>query len=556
MVGVALGSMSKSTARLFWLVLGVAFVGCVLWFRRPESAGDSATIVLGPVAKPAPVLTKSSPSAVTVPRIDLLSELDALLRSSEARTREALLTFKDDASLQAFVARAGQASLTIVGQLPSLRSVRVRYDQLSALHDDLLAHAGDLTDISGNYLVGIPSVPAREERNAVDHVPFGNRTLDYLGANPRGEDYAQWGRGVTIAVLDSGVNSDVAFGPNRLSALDIGFGLTPSEGREGGHGTAVAALAAGGASDAAGVAPAANVLSIRVTDDTGVSDLFTLSNAIIAAVDAGAKVVNISLGGYATAPILDAALGYASQRGAVVVAAAGNDQAAQLAWPAADPRVVSVGAIDAAEQQVLFSNSGAQLQLSAPGYGVQSAWLNGERVTIDGTSASAPLVAGAIAALLSQNPSLTPHQAAQLLARTASDGGAPGTDPAFGRGILNLAWAMNANTAGYIDTAISSHHFNPATNRVEVVVQNRGTQSVTGLKFAVQINGTPPLEYAPLPTLAPGQTWTAHVPADSVALKNAGQLVYTTQLTNPGAIIDAKPANNKRSSVLLPPAKR
>jgi hypothetical protein len=266
-------------------------------------------------------------------------------------------------------------------------------------------------------------------------------------------------------------------------------------------------------------------------------------------------VVNISLGGYATAPILDAALGYAVQRGAVVVAAAGNDQAAQLSWPAADPRVVSVGAIDAAEQQVTFSNASPQLQLSAPGYGVQSAWLEGERVTIDGTSASAPLVAGAIAALLSQNPSLTPQQAAQLLLRTASDGGAPGADPAFGQGILNLAWAMHANSTGYIDTAISSHHYNEAAQQLEVVVQNRSVQPITGLQFSAEVNGTSVTQRT-VPTLLAGQAFTINVPANSATLKTAGQLTYTTQLTNPSGVTDARPSNNKRSSVLLPPAKR
>src|SRR5204863_541770 len=120
--------------------------------------------------------------------------------------------------------------------------------------------------------------------------------------------------------------------------------LTPGSGREDGHGTSVAALAAGSARDAPGVSPGANILSIRVTDANGTSDLFTISQAILAAVDAGAKIINISLGGYSTGPVLDSAIAYATKQGALIVAAAGNDQAAQLAWPAADSRVVSVGA--------------------------------------------------------------------------------------------------------------------------------------------------------------------------------------------------------------------
>jgi hypothetical protein len=253
--------------------------------------------------------------------------------------------------------------------------------------------------------------------------------LEFLGVDPKSPSYATWGQGVTIAVLDTGVAPDPTFGSLRYRTIDIGLGSTTGSGGEDGHGTAVAALAVGAAADAPGIAPAANLLSIRVTDASGASDLFTVAQAILAATDAGAKVINISLGGYATSATLDAAITYATTRGAVIVAAAGNDQAAQLTWPAADPRVISVGAIDAAEQQLTFSNSGPQLQITAPGYGVQTAWLNGQRAYADGTSISTPLVSGAIAAVLSQNPAMSPGQAWTVIRQTTSDAGAPARTP-------------------------------------------------------------------------------------------------------------------------------
>ena len=339
----------------------------------------------------------------------------------------------------------------------------------------------------------------------------------------------------------------------RVQALDIGLGLAPGRGESDGHGTAVAALAAGLLPDAGGVSPGANLLSIRVTDASGVSDLFTISQAIVAAVDAGARIVNVSLGGHATGPVLDAAIGYATQRGALIVAAAGNDQAAQLTWPAADPRVVSVGAIDRAEQQVSFSNSGAHLSLAAPGYGVQTAWLDGQRVTVDGTSASAPIVAGAIAAVMSQNPALTPRQAADLLARTANDGGAPGTDAAFGHGILNLATALNSGNPAYIDTAVASHHFDATTGQMQFVIQNRSGRTVSGMTLAVTAGTT--TTTSSVPSLSAGETYVAKVPVNDTALRNAGSLTFATQLTNPIGTVDQAPANNRRASVLTPPKK-
>jgi hypothetical protein len=234
------------------------------------------------------------------------------------------------------------------------------------------------------------------------------------------------------------------------------------------------------------------------------------------------------------------------------VAAAGNDQAAQLAWPAAYPGVISVGAVDKAEQQVTFSNSGSQLQLSAPGYGVQTAWLDGARAYVDGTSASAPLVAGAIAAVMSQNASLTAQQAADLLMRTASDGGAPGVDPAFGRGILNLGWAMNSSNPGYVDTAVSTHYYDAANNQMQFVVQNRSALTVSGLTLTVSGAST---STQSVPSLAPGESYVARVPVNDVALKSAGRLAFTTQLVNPAGLVDRVPANNRKSSILTPPGK-
>ncbi|HVS52216.1 MAG TPA: S8 family serine peptidase, partial [Opitutaceae bacterium] len=231
---------------------------------------------------------------------------------------------------------------------------------------------------------------------------------------------------------------------------------------------------------------------------------------------------------------------------------AGNDQAAQLAWPAADPRVISVGAVDKAEQQVSFSNSGPQLQLSAPGYGVQTAWLDGQRAYVDGTSASAPIVAGAIAAVLSQNPALTPLQAAQLLERTANDAGAPGADPAFGNGILNLGWAMNSGTPGYVDTAVSSHYFDAANNQMQFVVQNRSAQPVSGLTLKITAGNSESARLVPM--LAPGETFVVTWPnATALTAAAGGSVRFTTELVNPAGLTDVVPANNRRASVLTAP---
>lgn len=526
-----------------------------LWYR-PRSVAPAASTPTRTAAVTSRAPAQTVPVGAVDPLFDeivrqLLDTLEESFAAAARRPHEGLLTFKDDAALQRFLERAGQSGLTVLNQSGALRTVRVRYDNYRALENELLQHARDYDSIGANYLVGIPSVPAKEDRAAVNEIPFGNAALAFLGASG---DRSTWGRGVTIAVIDSGVASDATFGSGRLSLLDVGLGTQPGQGEGDGHGTSVASLAAGASADAPGLAPAANVLSIKVTDTNGLSDIFTLAQAIVAATDAGARVVNVSLGGYATNAALDRALAYATERGAVVVAAAGNDQAAQLAWPAADSRVISVGAVDRAGQQVSFSNSGAQLQLAAPGLGIQTAWLDGQRTYVDGTSASAPLVAGAIAAVLSQNSSLTPQQAAAVLTATASDAGAPGSDAAYGNGILNVGWAMNRNTPGYIDTAVSSHYYDAATDQMEFVIQNRSSQAVSGLTLNVGA-GTQGTNHS-IPALAAGASHVVKTPVDNTALKLNGSVAYTTQLINPLGTEDKVPANNRRSTVLSAPEQK
>jgi len=359
--------------------------------------------------------------------------LQQRLAQKNARSHEAILSFRDEEAYRKFLARAGAAGLKIVDQLNRLRTVRVRYESLDPLLNDVLGNPADYEKVDANFLVQIPGKPASDDRTKINPVPLGNSSLSFLGVTG---DHRQWGRGITIAVLDTGVASDVTLSGGRVQYLDAGQGILPGAGPEDGHGTAVAGLIAGAAADAPGVAAAANILSIRVTDANGFSDSYTLAKGILTAVDAGARLINISMGAYASSAVLTSAIDYASARGAIIVAAAGNDGAAQLTWPAADPRVVSVGAVDALEQQVYFSNAGAQLKITAPGYGVDTAWLNGQRVSMDGTSASTPLVSGAIAAVMSTSPGLTATQAWSILQNYASDGGTPGPDANYGNGIL------------------------------------------------------------------------------------------------------------------------
>lgn len=521
-------------------VLGLR--GCVGVERAPEPASATSAPTVVPRAEAG--AARSSDELDAADREAFAVLLRKKFNRAHVRADEAVLTFKDEATRRAFLARAAAAGLTVLGRLDALNAVRVRVGDYAAFVSELGAHPDGYMGVMINPILASNPPPA-EARSARVGAPVGAGLLAALGVEG---DNSGWGTGVTIAVLDGGSAADTTLG-TRLRYLDIGYGVVGG-GEDGRHGTAVAALAAGASADARGVAPAAGILSIRVTGVDGASDAFALAQGIFAAVDAGAQVINISLGGYATNAVLGDAVDYALAAGVAVVASSGNDQAARLAWPAAYPGVVSVGAVDAAGRQAIFSNSGEGLQLTAPGYAVQTAGLGGSRVSFSGTSASAPVVSGAIAAVLSSSPGLTPLQAADVLTAHANDGGAAGADPDYGNGSVNLGWALARADAARVDPALTSQNYDAARGTVTVVVQNQGAQTLAGLALEASTGGEP-LGYA-VPALAAGASIGIEVPVDRATLASAGELTVRFQVITPAGVVDQNPANNRKTGVITP----
>ncbi|HYD83832.1 MAG TPA: S8 family serine peptidase, partial [Opitutus sp.] len=303
-----------STPRLLQvLALGAALLLLVLLALHLRQPPPAASTHFPSSEPPQTILALNptfAPSAFASVRsaAELHASLENTLLVRDARPHEAVLTFANAGAYARFLARAQHRGLAVLGQLDRLLTVRIRYESLSALEAELLEHAADYATIGANHLVHIPAPPAKVDRATAHEIPFRNDTLSFLGV---AADHTTWGRGTTIAILDSGVAPDSTFGSGRVQYLNIGLGTVPGTNANDGHGTSVAALAAGASADAAGIAPAATVLSIRVTDTNGTSDIFTVSQAILAAVDAGAPIINLSLGGYTTNTALNSAIAYA-----------------------------------------------------------------------------------------------------------------------------------------------------------------------------------------------------------------------------------------------------
>ena len=234
------------------------------------------------------------------------------------------------------------------------------------------------------------------------------------------------------------------------------------------HGTHVAGTVAQSTNNntgVAGVAFNASLMPVKVLNKYGSGTYANVANGIRFAVDHGAHVINLSLGGSTHSDTLKDAVAYAYNNGVVVVAAAGNDSSNVLSYPAAyDEYVIAVGATRYDETLAYYSNYGPSLDLVAPGgdlnvdqnedgYGdgvLQNTFNPKTKNTKDfgywffqGTSMAAPHVSGVAALLIAHGNATTPDEIRSALQETAEDLGEPGWDDIYGYGLVDAYAALN-----------------------------------------------------------------------------------------------------------------
>jgi subtilisin family serine protease len=286
------------------------------------------------------------------------------------------------------------------------------------------------------------------------------------------------GKGVVVAVIDSGANASVSdlagsvtTGPNFT-----GVGTPPSDPNWGVHGTWMASLIAGhghdgGASGILGSAPQSTVLSIRViTDGTDPNNAKyqaesaargqrELANAITYAVNHRVQVISMSLGYNLQSRPVRAALQDAYEHNVVVVASAGNSGnaagatgtgQAPYSFPADYPGVLAVGAVSSSGQVSSFSSENLSVQVAAPGVRVPAQGRDGGYWYVSGTSPACALTAGVVALIKAKYPTLTDSQVISAITSSTRPSTRPpdGWDEQIGFGVVDAAAALTA--AGHL----------------------------------------------------------------------------------------------------------
>lgn len=256
------------------------------------------------------------------------------------------------------------------------------------------------------------------------------------------------GAGITVAVLDTGV---MATHPNLADNLVPGYNaldskLSTDDVADGtintawGHGTMVAGVIAR-------LAPEAKIMPVRVLDADGNGSVLAVAKGIRYAMQNGARVINLSLGGTRKYGVLTQVLRIATDAGVVVVAASGNDGTSIPQYPAGITNVIGVAAADAIDQKAVFSTYGSDVSLVAPGVGIRSTYVNGGYATWSGTSFAAPFVSAAAALTLSAQPSLTGDAVRQrlLLTGRSIDAQNPAYVGQLGHGMLDIARSVRVD---------------------------------------------------------------------------------------------------------------
>ncbi|CAG0999421.1 serine protease [Methanosarcinales archaeon] len=296
---------------------------------------------------------------------------------------------------------------------------------------------------------------------------------------PDAWDYQKGSTGITVAVLDTGVdyNHEDLSGRVIKGWNFINNNSDPMD--DVNHGTHVSGIIGAIMDNNKGIAGVAQVsiLAVKIGDQYQPYPDLT-AKGIRYAANNSAKVISMSFGWAYDYDEVRSATEYAWSRGSLLVAASGNEGSGVIRYPANYTDVIAVGATDSSDQRAWFSNYGAKLELVAPGVNINSTIRNNQYENKSGTSMAAPHVSGVAALIWSQNPTFSNQKVREVLRDTAVDLGSAGQDIYYGYGKVNAYAAVTkgkllSSQSGSLSGTGNSYTYSvaiPAPSIVSVVM--------------------------------------------------------------------------------------
>ena len=290
---------------------------------------------------------------------------------------------------------------------------------------------------------------------------------------------------VTVAVIDTGVD---LHHPDLSSKIVPGYDFINGDSGaydDNGHGTHVAGIVSAATNNSRGVAGVswnAKIMPVKVLSAYGYGSDLGVANGIYWAVDHGAKIINLSLGGSGYSQTLANATTYAYNNGVLVFAAAGNDYSSIISYPAGNPNVIGVAATDSRNRRAAFSNYNSSVDVAAPGVSVLSTYIYGRQHVysyMSGTSMATPNAAGVAAVVLSKYSSYSVDELSDAVINGSRDLGSPGRDNYYGHGLVNLNYALRDNISLSYITGSRLIRYNDTAKIRGSIKQVNGAQELT-----------------------------------------------------------------------------
>lgn len=335
-------------------------------------------------------------------------------------------------------------------------NIEKTYEKLTAFYE--------VENIQPNYTMQIFETPNDPKYTDGSLWSLGSTKLDMEHA----WNITKGSNNIKVAVIDTGIdyNHQDFVGRQIINGKDFSTGncyginnaYDPPKPRDDdslddmGHGTHVAGTIGAVTNNELGIAGInwdVVLMAVKTMSKSGCGQTLDIVDGIKYAVDNGANIINMSLGGTPScfqAPIVQDVISYAINKNIIIVAAAGNDgRNVSNYQPASCNGVIAVGASNSSDSRASFSNFGARVDMAAPGTSILSTKIGGGFVAMQGTSMASPHVAGGAALLLSACPNLSPQQVRDYL---VNNGDPITTDLPIGGKRLNLYKAINACSGG------------------------------------------------------------------------------------------------------------
>jgi len=387
---------------------------------------DNATVTETPLSS----TTGNAPAPVPKP-------LPAIFASGDYKSDELMVRFKASTRKARIEECFHDLDIKIQGKIEELQTwvIKINAEHLGDIYRHTLACAGVL-HVEPNFLL--------QAADTIPNDPYWGLQYGLVNIRaPQGWDLATGSTAVTIAIVDTGV--DLSH-PDLTNKLVPGYDFVNDDANpqdDNGHGTHVAGIAAAASNNSIGIAGTswgARIMPVKVLNSSGGGTYANTALGVLWAVDHGAQVINLSLGGTGPSSVLADAINYAHSRGAIVLAAAGNTGANFVLYPARYPNVVAVAKTDSTNNWDA-SNYGPEIDLAAPGTAIYSTIVGGYDYK-SGSSLSTAYASGLAAILKGIPGNISPDGIETQMESTALDIEFTGWDEYTGAGLIQMDAAI------------------------------------------------------------------------------------------------------------------